>query len=193
MEQQCIKHIKDHLDTKLSAVCSLLKRFHRCPWPLRSRAWRSFSRMPVPPGWLQPRPAQVVTGRPAEKLIAIMFNILRLQLNWLQLSMFQDVSPNYHQFRIQFAPRWFPHLYFPTSFPIILGFSMVFLWENHGKTGWFGSQAWKDPSLRSIPESHAPRRPLALAQGGVAPPPARPPPREPSMRSEAREGAGIHG
>ena len=70
-----------------------------------------------------------------------------------------------------------------------------FLWRIfHGKNWrFFSPKAWKDPSLRSIPESRAPRRPLALAQGGVAPPPARPPPREPSLRSEAREGAMGYG
>lgn len=62
------------------------------------------------------------------------------------------------------------------------------LQQNAGTSRLIAAKAWKDPSLRSIPESRAPRRPLALAQGGVAPPPARPPPREPSLRSEAREG-----
>ena len=51
-----------------------------------------------------------------------------------------------------------------------------FLWED------VEAQGWKDPSLRSIPESRAPRRPLALAQGGVAPPPTRLPPRETGRR-----------
>eukprot|EP00435_Cladocopium_sp_Y103_P017437 s3247_g4.t1 len=63
------------------------------------------------------------------------------------------------------------------------------LQQNAGTSRLIAAKAWKDPSLRSIPESRAPRRPLALAQGGVAPPPARhPPPREPSIRSEPREG-----
>ncbi|CAK9004185.1 Kinesin-like protein KIF19 [Durusdinium trenchii] len=52
------------------------------------------------------------------------------------------------------------------------------------------SRAWKDPAMRSIPEARAPRRPLALAQGGVAPPPVAPPrppqPREPGNSSPSQ-------
>ncbi|CAK9094011.1 unnamed protein product [Durusdinium trenchii] len=57
------------------------------------------------------------------------------------------------------------------------------LQQNAGTSRLIAAKAWKDPAMRSIPEARAPRRPLALAQGGVAPPPVAPPrppqPREP--------------
>ncbi|CAK9089719.1 unnamed protein product [Durusdinium trenchii] len=64
------------------------------------------------------------------------------------------------------------------------------LQQNAGTSRLIAAKAWKDPAMRSIPEARAPRRPLALAQGGVAPPPVAPPrppqPREPGNSSPSQ-------